>query len=117
MTHLAVQRELTTPAGVRQSIGPGRRVAENLQAMPTAVKREVVKLLFTPGRFGKLTVAAADGHNAVQSHVRLDGKSLALPAARRARICRLTRDERRRSFAPGQAIPSHGTVAAPVDGR
>ena len=53
--------ELLTPAGLRQLIEPGPEVEKRWAAMPMSAKREVVRLLFAPGRLGVLSVTRVDG--------------------------------------------------------
>ena len=62
---------LTTPVGLRQLIDPGAEVLERWQVMPTAPRREVVRLLFAPGRLGALSVAKANGNPSVAGRVQL----------------------------------------------
>jgi hypothetical protein len=67
--------ELTAPTGLRHLVEPGAKVQAQWKSMPMPAKREVVRLLFSAGVLGVLSVAPGRGQS-TQARIRLDGKPL-----------------------------------------
>jgi DNA invertase Pin-like site-specific DNA recombinase len=67
--------ELTAPTGLRHLVEPGAQVEAQWASMSMSSKREVVRLLFSEGVVGVLSIAAGRGLPVVE-RIRLDGNEL-----------------------------------------
>jgi hypothetical protein len=67
--------ELSAPTGLRHLIEPGAKVQAQWKSMPMPAKREVMRLLFSEGVVGVLSITSGRGKT-TQSRIRLGGKPL-----------------------------------------
>lgn len=75
----ATVAELATPSELNGLVDPGPDISAQWESRPMAVRREIVRLMFSLSRFGALTVARETTdtpRGPVSLRVRLDGKPL-----------------------------------------